>query len=167
MSNAKTPAITDITPEKSEHIKGIALLLLMWHHLFGVEYIKDCVALVPGMDYVIGASGKVCIAIFLFCSGFGLYKSYVGKEQAPKTYIFHRLVKTLIPYWIIMIIAIIYLVFAGKFEIKYLPVNLFALIHSDTILYVSFSWFIKLYVLILLILPLIRLIERKWKKKSS
>ena len=154
----------DITVDKTNHIKGIASILLLWHHLFGVEYIKDWTALLPGMDYVIGASGNVCIAIFLFCSGFGLYKSYVGKETTSNTYIFKRLVKTLIPYWVVMIIAIIYLAFAGKFEPKYIPVNLFALIHNDEILYVSFSWFIKLYVLILLVLPLIRLIERKWKK---
>lgn len=166
MSEKSVFSTPEITADKTAHLKGIASILLLWHHLFGVEYLEDWAALLPGMDYVIGESGNVCIAIFLFCSGYGLYKSYVGKESTPKTYIFHRLVKTLIPYWVIMIIAIIYLVFAGKFEIKYLPVNLFALIHNDDMLYVSFSWFIKLYVLLLLLLPLIKLIERKWKKNA-
>ena len=156
----------EITSTKTNHLKGIALLLLMWHHLFGVEYLKDWAALMPGMDYVIGASGKICIAMFLFCSGYGLFKSYINKESTSKTYILSRLIKTLIPYWVIMIIAIVYLIFAGRFELKYLPVNLFALIHGDDVLYVSFSWFIKLYVLILLLLPLVRLLERKWKKNA-
>ena len=169
MADPKSLAAKDITAEKTEHLKGIALLLLMFHHLFGVEYLQGWRAIVPGtegIDYVIGASCKICIAMFLFCSGYGLYKSYICKESTKKTYILQRLIKTLIPYWIVMIATIAYLVFAGKFEPQYIPVNLFALIHDDDILYVSFSWFIKLYVLLILLLPLIRLIERKWKKNA-
>ena len=162
-------ASTDITSEKTQHLKGIALLLLMWHHLFGVEYLQGWSAIIPGTEgasYVIGASGKICLAMFLFCSGYGLLKSYINKESAGKTYIVKRLIKTLIPYWIVMIIAICYLIYAGKFDAKYIFVNLFALIHSTEILYVTFSWFIKLYVLLILVLPLIRLIEHKWKKNA-
>lgn len=166
MSDAIDFSKPEITAQKTEHIKGIAIILLMWHHLFGVEYLKDWFAFLPGIDYVIGATGNMCISIFLFCSGYGLYKSYIGKENTPKTYIFHRLVKTLIPYWIVMAVTIIYLVFAGKFELKYLPVNLLALIHSDSVLYVSFSWFIKLYVLIIFVLPLIKLIEKRFRKNA-
>ena len=135
-------ASTDITSEKTQHLKGIALLLLMWHHLFGVEYLQGWSAIIPGTEgasYVIGASGKICLAMFLFCSGYGLLKSYINKESAGKTYIVKRLIKTLIPYWIVMIIAICYLIYAGKFDAKYIFVNL---------------------------LPLIRLIERKWKKNA-
>lgn len=169
MSKAPDTASKDITAQKTEHLKGIALLLLMFHHLFGVEYLSGWRAVIPGTegaDYVIGASGKICLAMFLFCSGYGLYKSYISKEAPKKTYILQRLIKTLIPYWIVMLIAIAYLAFAGKFEPKYIFVNLFALIHNDEMLYVSFSWFIKLYVLLILLLPLIRLIERKWKKNA-
>ena len=160
---------TDISSEKTQNLKGIALLLLMWHHLFGVEYLEGWSVIIPGTEgasYVIGASGKICLAMFLFCSGYGLFKSYISKGSTGKTYILKRLAKTLIPYWIVMIIAICYLIYAGKFEAKYIFVNLFALIHSSEILYVTFSWFIKLYVLLLLVLPLIKLIERKWKKNA-
>jgi hypothetical protein len=169
MGKKVTIASTDITSEKTLHLKAIALLLLMWHHLFGVEYLSGWSAIIPGTEgasYVIGASGRICLAIFLFCSGYGLYKSYISKESTDKTYILKRLAKTLIPYWLVMIIAIGYLIYAGKFEPKYIFVNLFALLHSSDILYVTFSWFIKLYVLLLLVLPLIRLIERKWKKNA-
>ena len=169
MGKKVTIASTDITSEKTLHLKAIALLLLMWHHLFGVEYLSGWSAIIPGTEgasYVTGASGKICLAMFLFCSGYGLYKSYINKESPSRTYILKRLAKTLIPYWIVMIIAISYLIYAGKFEPKYIFVNLLALIHSTDVLYVTFSWFIKLYVLLLLILPLIRLIERKWKKNA-
>ena len=165
----KTIASTDITSEKTAHLKGIALLLLMWHHLFGVEYLSGWTAIIPGTEgasYVIGASGKICLAMFLFCSGYGLYKSYICKEKTAKTYILQRLAKTLIPYWIVMLIARAYLIYAGRFMPQYIFVNLFALIHSNDVLYVTFSWFIKLYVFLILLLPPIRLIERKWKKNA-
>ena len=130
MGKKVTIASTDITSEKTLHLKAIALLLLMWHHLFGVEYLSGWSAIIPGTEgasYVIGASGKICLAMFLFCSGYGLYKSYISKESTDKTYTLKRLAKTLIPYWLVMIIAIGYLIYAGKFEPKYLFVNLFAL----------------------------------------
>ena len=62
MGKTKTPAGTDITSEKTTILKGIALLLLMWHHLFGVEYLTGWTAIIPGTEgasYVIGASGKI------------------------------------------------------------------------------------------------------------
>lgn len=164
MSKNRTPAITDITSEKSVKIKAIALILLMWHHLFGVNYIESWLSPIEGIDMVVGISAKVCLGIFLFCSGYGLYKSYISKEKTDKLYVLKKIIQTLIPYWLIMLVAIAILVYLGKFEPKYLPVSLFALIHDDDMLYVSFSWYIKLYILLMLILPLVRLIERKWKK---
>lgn len=169
MSKKSTPPdskITAITSEKTDHLKGIALILLMWHHLFGVNYLDSWLSPIEGIDMVIGISAKVCLGIFLFCSGYGLYKSYINKDSAPKTYILQRAVKTLIPYWIIMLIAIVILAILGKFEPKYIPVNLFAWLHNDDMLYVSFAWYIKLYLCILLLLPLVRLIDRKLKRNA-
>lgn len=169
MSKTTPAETTDVNAEKTNHLKGIALLLLMWHHLFGVAYIRGWLAVIPGIqpvEFIFGAAGKICISIFLFCSGCGLYRSYINNEKPKKFYIFQRLVKVLIPYWIIMLIAVIYLMFAGKFDPRYVFPNLFALIHSNDMMYVSFSWFIKLYLLLILLLPLVRLIERKWKKNA-
>ena len=46
--------------------KGVALLLLLWHHLFGIasEYGHF-------IQHLAGVS-KVCVAIFLILSGYGL-----------------------------------------------------------------------------------------------
>lgn len=158
---------TGITIEKTEHLKGIALILLLWHHLFGFqEYLllesSIWTSVSPAIDMIIGTAAKICISIFLFCSGYGMYKSYFTKDR--KHYVIYKMLKTLIPYWTVMALTVIYLMAAGKFELKYLFVNLFALIHDDNIMYVSFSWFIKLYLCLLLSLPLLKLIETKWKK---
>ncbi len=59
------------------------------------------------------------------------------------------------------LIAVPYLIFSGKFEPEYLLINLFALLHNDDILYVSFSWYIKVYLTLLLILPLIARLSKR------
>ena len=165
MSNAKTLSGAEITAEKTTMLKGIALILLMWHHLFGCGYIESWLSPFDGVEFVTGMSALICLTIFLFCSGFGLYKSYISKENAKWSYIPQKIIRTLIPYWVVMLLTIIVLVILGKFEPKYILINLFAWFHDDRILYVSFSWYIKLYLLLLVITPLIRLIELKWKKK--
>ena len=164
MSDPQTQKLTDITADKTEHLKAIALILLMIHHLFGCDYIEDWLSVAKGADIIFGVAGRICLAMFLFCSGYGLYKSYVSKENTSKTHIPSKIVKLLIPYWVVMMIAIIILIVLGKFNPVFIPVNLVAWIHNDDMLYVSFSWYIKLQFLLLLTLPLIRLIEKKWKK---
>ena len=165
MKDGQTLKTAEITAEKTTMLKGIALILLMWHHLFGCGYIDWWLSPFDGIEFVTGMSAVICLAMFLFCSGFGLYKSYISKENVKKTYIPQKLVRTLIPYWVVMLVTIIVLVILGKFEPKYILFNLFAWVHDEKILYVSFSWYIKLYLLLLVITPLIRLIEQKWKKK--
>lgn len=164
MCDIKGRTSSGITSEKTECLKAVALILLMIHHLFGCDFLQDWISPFKGADIVFGVSGRICLAMFLFCSGYGLYKSYVIKENPPKHYIPQKIVKTLIPYWVVMLIAVMILLYLGKFDPVYIPANLFAWIHEDSILYVSFSWYIKLHLLILLTLPLIRLIEKKWRK---
>ena len=156
--------VTDVTPENTVKIKAVALILLMWHHLYGVNFDESALSPVESIGTAIAVSAKICLGIFLFCSGYGLYRSYISKEKPGKNYVFTKIIQTLVPYWIIMIPAVVTLICLRRFDPRYIPVNLFALIHDDDILYVSFSWYIKLYVLLLLLLPLIRLIERRGKK---
>ena len=163
MTETSPAAVSDITVEKTEHIKGIAVILLMWHHLFGIVDSVSWVSPLKGLDIIIGSSAKICIALFLFCSGYGLYHSFISKERPPKSYILKKAVKTVIPYWISMLVAIICLAILGRFDPKYLLNNVFCWILDEN-LYVSFAWYIKIYLLLLLVLPLIRMIESKWKK---
>lgn len=61
-------------------------------------------------------------------------------------------------------VAIPYLICTGKFRIEYLPANLVALYHDDDILYISFSWYVKLHLLILGYAIFVRYIDRKYSK---
>ena len=86
-------------------IKGIAILLMLWHHLF-----------LNTMDYGIFTHSlavvfKVCVAIFLFVSGYGLTKKY---SQLKKPYfkntvkfLLRRYVNFFLPYWFCFVLMVL------------------------------------------------------------
>lgn len=105
--------------------KGIAILLLLWHHLFLLypenEILFSPLFLVNGtpIESVFSRLSKVCVAIFLFLSGFGLYKSWIktfsiitqGSNNKPKIheqfkFVKNRLLKLLFGFWFIYIIFV-------------------------------------------------------------
>ena len=78
---------TIITREKSLYLKCFAILLMLIHHLFTFsDRLPEggYISLFPLQDLTIeqflGGFGKVCVCIFLFLSGYGLYISYYQKE---------------------------------------------------------------------------------------
>ena len=151
--------------EETNCLKALAIILMFWHHLFGCG-----AALTGGTEYIwylsMGDFGnmfaygaKICIALFTFSSGIGLYHSYLCKDNPVKK-IIARTIKFLITYWTIMfLVAIPYLIIVHSFDLSLLLINLFALLHNDSILYVSLSWYIKVYLEILLVLPIVKLIS--------
>jgi len=80
--------------------KGFALILLLWHHLF-YEY--------PEYGFLVYKSAllaKVCVAIFVLLSGYGLSESFKKKPMGIWRFYFTRLKKLYITYWIIALIFI-------------------------------------------------------------
>lgn len=58
----------ELTKQDTIAIKGIAILLMLWHHLF-----------LSTVEYGVCANSfssiaKLCVALFLFVSGYGLTK---------------------------------------------------------------------------------------------
>lgn len=149
---------------ETKQIKGFALILMFWHHIFCFVETLDWFNIYPIECLTAGAS-KICISIYLFCTGYGLYSSYISKETVKPLNNVLRTLKFLITYWtMLFLVAVPYLIIADKFNLQYILVNLFAIIHNDEMLYISFSWYVKLHLLILLLLPVIRFLEHKSNK---
>lgn len=103
--------------------KGVALLLLLWHHLFynSPAYYDKFVSLfsikgIPAECYI-AVFCKVCVSIFLFLSGYGLYKSYdsyIKKVNAKSNFnikedlifVKNHLIKLMSEYWFIYVIFV-------------------------------------------------------------
>ena len=60
-------------------LKGVSVSLLLWHHLF-LNNTKLCVTFLTfhGIPLVkmFADISKCCVALFIFLSGYGLFKSY-------------------------------------------------------------------------------------------
>lgn len=103
--------------------KGVAVLMLLWHHLFfnNEENYKKFISIIPGtnvpIECYISDFCKVCVAIFLLLSGYGLYKSYektaqkygVGNRLGAKNdckFLWNHYIKMMSGYWFIYIIFV-------------------------------------------------------------
>lgn len=158
-------------------IKGIAICLMLCHHLFSYS-------LYVGNDPVanfLGVVGKVCVSIFLLLSGYGITKQYshliesndsrVGVFVTLK-FILRRFLKFYFGYWLIFAISLpigIY-VFGIPLSSRYetnsviLPfiVDLFGFMGHKS--YNITWWFNRTILLLYLIFPFIYIVMRKFPK---
>lgn len=106
-------------------LKGIAICAMLFHHLYAVPpslYVNinfaDCLRW-------IGELGKVCVAIFLFCSGYGLSAQYGMSSTFDTRFsiklVVKRLLKFYVNYWAVFIVfvPITILVFNRPLSVPY------------------------------------------------
>lgn len=98
-----------ISREDTKWVKGIAIVLMLMHHLWtfpdriaggGLKYlftIFDQSSIV-----YLGSFGKICVSLFFFIGGYGTYLGYVGKEYD----LVGKLKKLYISYWKVFVIFI-------------------------------------------------------------
>lgn len=86
-------------------MKGIAICAMLCHHLYACP--PEGVEPYSGVLHWIGVLGKVCVALFLFCSGYGLAASYTPISVIEDLkFIGRRLVKFYLNYWVIFLIFV-------------------------------------------------------------
>lgn len=94
-----------LTRQDTAVLKGIAICAMLCHHLYG--YPPDGVEPYSGMLAWFGVLGKVCVALFLFCSGYGLATNYKPQSLLDDIkFIAKRLVKFYANYWVIFLIFV-------------------------------------------------------------
>lgn len=92
-------------------LKGIALLMLLFHHLFYVQKgLYDDIQLTSTHALVqdIGIWCKICVAIFVFLSGYGLTIGAMKSNGITnlKHFYWHRFTKLLMNYWFIWLVFV-------------------------------------------------------------
>lgn len=101
---------------------------------------------------IISYSFDCCVPIYLFCSGYGLAKNYVGNSIQYNNKNFKRTMKLLYKYWIIMIITCIVGYFMGMKDVY--PGSLTNFISNIFLLkssYVGAFWFVQTYILLVIL----------------
>lgn len=96
-----------MTRQESQVIKGIALLMMLWLHLFSnAELASHCQNLFV-IDNIPLATmlTRACppVGFFVFCGGYGLYYTY-RKGNDPNYFV--RIVKLFVTYWFILLVLI-------------------------------------------------------------
>lgn len=97
------------TREDTKLIKGAAVLLMLMHHLWGFpERIAGgelrTLFSVFGKSFIlyVGVFGKICVSLFFFVSGYGMYKS----SQNGEFNLLNKLKGLYLSYWKIFVIFI-------------------------------------------------------------
>lgn len=108
MTDSKNIKDFGISLKNTNAIKGIAIMAMLVHHLFyqHPEY--------GMMVYQLGKIGKVCVALFLFLSSYGLTVQFKNTLQTNNLkrggvvikFLYKRFLKFYLNYWFIFVIAI-------------------------------------------------------------
>jgi hypothetical protein len=157
----------EFTKEKTNITKGIAISLMFLNHLFafpdrilnGNYYIS----LIPFFDaeFYVGKFGNVCVSIFIFLSGYGMFLGCTRSHIHPLNYSLKKIKSFYLTYWLYFCIFVpIGLIFFKKntlwnsSELRY---TISWKIFWESFLgwsphYNSEWWFVRMFVLLLILL---------------
>ena len=104
-----------LTKADSLAIKGIAILMMLYHHLYlGPDRFKSYdISFAPfsqGLMVNVAFFFKICVSIFAFITGYGLLKSISKVKLNRKEIVMwntSRLIKTMSGFWLIYVISFI------------------------------------------------------------
>lgn len=135
-------------------VKGVAICLMLYHHLFAFsDRSLDYVPLVSigGFDSasMIGAFGRICVATFFFLGGYGTY-------LATRTGVFDKIGALYKSFWKIFLLVVPVGVMFGDLWIDLSAIPLLTNVTAVDTSYNDEWWFLRAYVAIVLVFPLIR-----------
>ena len=103
-----------LSKQDTSVMKGIAIIAMLCHHVYTCQ--PDWVEAYPFILTTMGELGKVCVAMFLFCSGYGLAvqynkvieqkTSYANRFRSTVVFVLKRLLKFYFAYWFIFLIFV-------------------------------------------------------------
>lgn len=135
--------------DKTAIIKGFAILFMIILHCGCPEwYLIELPAFVRhhNLQNITGVF-KICVGIFAFMVGYG----YAYSKNKDLKYSFLHIKRLLIPFWIILLIALPIIISRGDFNLKTFLLNLIG-VNS---VYNYFSWFVAFYIYAMIIMPLV------------
>lgn len=143
-------------------IKGIAIILMIMHHLFAFPTRVIYEYSHYKLEFYIGEFGKICVSMFLFLSGLGIYYSLGDSFKYNIKKVFNKVKSIYFNYILIFLlfIPIGFFAFKVKFNLKEFILNFFGVIST----YNNEWWFFRVYLILLITAPIF--IMRISSKKS-
>ncbi len=169
-----------ITKKQSKILQGLAILMMLYHHLFstpealGVPYHSLLKFGSINAELHMAWFFKICVGIYAFVSGYGLCRSLCHKTKAEGFFsslkedygiVLRKLLSFYLSYLLVFVIfvPIGFLFFGKPFRAGEFFLNLFGL--SST--YNGAWWYVRLYFLMLLTVPLVNGLFTVFDKKEQ
>jgi len=102
----------EFTKEQTNIAKGVAVCLLFVHHLFGFEdrFLDGnrFIQVIPffNLEAEIAGFGNICVAMFVFLSGYGMYSSYLSTKQPLLSYTLKKLRNFYFTFWLYFLVFV-------------------------------------------------------------
>lgn len=144
-----------LSRDDTQALKGVAILLMIMHHVLIADYYISPPAVLSSMIAVrLMMLGKLCVGIYTFIIAYG----YAFAAKHDWQYSFKHIVRLLTHYWPLLIVFILLGLYNGlKPEPRMLALGMFGF-RMD---YNCASWFVYFYIFSMLALPVLsRLIDR-------
>lgn len=151
---------TIITKDKTQIIKGCAILFMIVHHCLIKEFYINPPSYLSTLFCVkFYTSMKICVGLFTFFVGYGAFYT----EKIDTTYIYKHIWRLLKNYWIVLLTTIIISYFGGfNFNFNQIVYSIIGLIPTFNLA----NWYVYFYIYALLVLPILKNCLRKdiWKR---
>lgn len=152
----------ELTKSQIKTTKGIAIIFMILLHLFCTKQYEGLytpllfIGDVP-LVYYLALFGDCCVAIYCFCSGYGLIISYKNNKEIYIKSNLIRIFKLYINYWIILLIFVVIL---GPLmgQVNDYPGDIKKFILTFTGIdpvYNGAWWFFTTYIILVLVSPII------------
>lgn len=150
-----------INPKMSSIIKGLAIILMVFHHSLGfpdwyvtADYYGNFQLLGHDFSFWFNDSFKICVSLFAFTTG---YSYFFAKDKSYK-YSFRKILGVLLNYWFILFVIFIPLsMILANYQPSLGRIVLLMFALKDNL--VVFAWYIAFYLFVMMILPLISRIQ--------
>ena len=106
---------SNIDKHDSACFKGVAVMLLLFHHLFYAPEMFDgfTISFAPFTEEIVvhaSLMSKLCVSMFAFVSGYGLFLSFRHQKKNQKgisRYVLSRYLKTMLPFFFLYAISFV------------------------------------------------------------
>ncbi|MBD2447636.1 acyltransferase [Nostoc sp. FACHB-152] len=102
----------DFTKQRTTTAKGVAICLMFIHHLYAYNYRllhgNSYIPFIPtfNSEFYIASFGNICVSIFLFLSGYGVFLGWSRSQHSPILYSLKKLKEFYLTYWIYFLIFV-------------------------------------------------------------
>lgn len=168
------------TREDTKMVKGTAIALMLYHHLFAYSNrIQDGNFYIPLLTFsstdsaqLLGLFGKMCVALFLFLGGYGTYVSWASRlkntppetssSESLSTFVLQKIASLYIPFLKVFCVMVPIAILLGDSRVELSVATFFWNITGLNTSYDGAWWFFVDYLILLVAFPLMwRFVGRK------